>query len=253
MTFDYLEQNQANWTKTAPEYAEAGRRNWSDEPQWGIWSVPESDVGLLPDVHGLDTLELGCGTAYVSSWLQRRGARPVGLDPTWAQLSTAVTLQNEFDRRFPLVAAAGERIPFADQSFDLVISEYGASIWSDPYLWIPEAARVLRPGGQLVFLVNGTLLMLCAEDDEEIPASPTMLRDYFGMHRIEWPDDDGIEFHLGYGDWIRLLRTNGFEVEDLLEIRPSEGATTRYKFVSLDWARRWPCEEVWKARKTGAS
>jgi hypothetical protein len=49
--------------------------------------------------------------------------------------------------------------------------------------------------------------------------------------------------------WIRLLRRSGFEVEDLVEVRPPAHATTRHPFVTLDWARRWPCEEVWKARK----
>jgi len=58
-----------------------------------------------------------------------------------------------------------------------------------------------------------------------------------------------VEFHLGHGDWIRLLRANGFEVTDLIEVRPAEDATTRYPFVTVDWARRWPCEEVWKARQ----
>jgi hypothetical protein len=73
-------------------------------------------------------------------------------------------------------------------------------------------------------------------------------RNYFGMHRFEWADDPGIEFHLGYGEWIRLLRQNGFEVTDLIEVRPPEGSTTRYPYVTFEWASRWPCEEVWKAR-----
>lgn len=248
-SFDYLARNQSSWTRAAPDYVGAGRARWRGEPVWGIWSVAEESVALLPPVDGLDTLELGCGTGYVSSWLKGRGARPVGLDPTWAQLQTAAALQQEFDLDFPIVAAAAEAIPFADRSFDLIISEYGASIWSDPYLWIPEAARVLRPGGALIFLVNGTLLMLCAEDDDAVAAGPTMLRDYFGLHRMEWPDEEGVEFHLGYGDWIRLLRSHGFEVEDLIEIRPPQDATSSSGFVSLEWARRWPSEQVWKARK----
>ena len=49
--------------------------------------------------------------------------------------------------------------------------------------------------------------------------------------------------------WIRLLRDNGFEVEDLVELRPPEGATTRYDWVTAEWARQWPSEEAWKARK----
>lgn len=75
--------------------------------------------------------------------------------------------------------------------------------------------------------------------------------DHFGMHRFEWPDDPAVEFHLNHGDWLRLLRASGFEVTDLIEVRPPEGASTRYRFITLDWARRWPAEEVWKARKRG--
>ena len=49
---------------------------------------------------------------------------------------------------------------------------------------------------------------------------------------------------------IRLLHRAGFEVEDLIEIQAPEGATTRHAYVSPQWARRWPSEEIWKARKT---
>ena len=112
-------------------------------------------------------------------------------------------------------------MPLPDESFDLVVSEYGASIWGDPYLWIAEAARLLRPGGELVFLVNGTVLMLCSPDAEPVePAGTELLRPYFGMHRFEWVDDTSVDFHLGYGDWIRVLTSHGFEVERLVELRP---------------------------------
>ncbi|MPZ71323.1 MAG: methyltransferase domain-containing protein [Actinobacteria bacterium] len=247
---DYIARNQASWTTDSEDFETSGRRDWSaDDPSWGIWLIPEAEVGMLPDVAGKDVIELGCGTGYVSAWLHRLGARPVGIDPTWTQLARAHAFQQEFDRRFPLIQAPAEAVPLADASFDIAISEYGASIWSDPYLWVPEAARLLRPGGELIFLVNGNILMLCMHDDENVPAESKLIRDYFGMHRFEWPDDDSVEFHIGYGDWIRLLRDNGFEVEDLIELRPGEGATTRYPWVTLDWARRWPCEEIWKARK----
>jgi ubiquinone/menaquinone biosynthesis C-methylase UbiE len=206
----------------------------------------------MPEVAGRDCLEAGCGTGYVSAWVARAGGRPVGLDPTAEQLTTAARLQTEFDLHYPLVMAAAEAMPFPDDSFDVVISEYGAAIWSDPYRWIPEAARVLRPGGELVFLVNGTILMLCAPDDEKDQATDRLLRDYFRIHRFEWPDDDSIDFHIGYGDWIRLLRANDFVVEDLIELRPSPDAKTEYlEWVTVEWAQRWPTEEVWKARKVG--
>ena len=114
-----------------------------------------------------------------------------------------------------------------DASFDLAISEYGAAIWADPYRWIPEAARLLRPGGQLVFLVNGTLLMLCMPDrGRRRRPTDRLLRPYFGMHRFEWPDDDGVEFHLGYGDWIRLLRAQRLRGRGPDRGPPAPGATT---------------------------
>jgi SAM-dependent methyltransferase len=207
---------------------------------------------MLPDdVGGLDVIELGCGTAYVSAWLARRGARPVGIDNSQAQLSTAKRFQREFGLEFPLLHGNAEEVPYPDRSFDLAISEYGASIWCDPYSWIPEAARLLRPAGGLIFLVNGVVLMLCAPDEEDAPATDRLLRPYFGMHRFEWPDDESVDFHLPHGEMIALLRGSGFVVEQLTEIRPPDGSTTHYPFVTLEWAQRWPCEEVWKARKTG--
>jgi SAM-dependent methyltransferase len=250
---EHVARNRAQWNDWADEYVDDGRRNWeSAEPTWGIFSVPEAEVGLLPrEIEGRDAIELGCGTGYVSAWLARRGARPVGIDNSEAQLTTARTFQEEFGLEFPLVHGNAEKVPFPDESFDIAISEYGASIWCDPYLWIPEAARLLRPGGELVFLVGSTLAILCGPDEEDVPAGDELLRPLFGMHRIEWPDDESVEFHLPAGKMIDLLRDCDLTVEELIEIRPPADATTRYKHISLEWARRFPCEEVWRARKRG--
>jgi len=249
---DHVRRNRAVWDRWAPDYVAAGEREWRLQPgheTWGIWGIPESDVQLLPDVAGLDTIEFGCGTGYVSAWLARRGARPVGIDSSAEQLATARRMQFEHELYFTLLHGNAENVPYPDASFDLVISEYGASIWADPYRWVPEAARLLRPGGRLIFLVNGSILVLCMPDDENEPATPMMIRPYRGMHRFEWESDESVNFHLGYGDWIRVLRANGFEVENLVELWPAEGATTSYPFVTADWARNWPSEEVWIARK----
>lgn len=252
---EHVRRNRESWDRHAHEYVGAGEQNWAaDEPSWGIWSVPESQLHLLPDeLAGRDAIELGCGTAYVSAWMARRGARVTGIDNSPKQLETARRLQDEHDLHFPLILGNAEAVPLPDASFDVAISEYGASIWADPYRWIPEAARLLRPRGELIFLVNGTLQMLTIPDLEaDGPPTDRLLRPYFGMHRFEWPDDTSVEFHLGYGGWIRLLRQSGFEVIDLVEVRPPEGSTTVYaNLATLEWARRWPCEEVWKARRRG--
>jgi len=252
VTENHVLVNREGWDADADNWVEPGRTAWaSDQITWGAWSVAESDLRVLPDVDGLDVIELGCGTAYWSGWLARRGARPVGLDNSSRQLATARGFQEEFDVRFPLVHADAERAPFRDASFDFAFSEYGAAIWCDPYRWIPEAARLLRPGGRLVFLGHSSLVMLCVSDDETEPATAELQRDLFGMHRFVWPDDGVIEFAMPHGEMIRLLRGSGFEIEDLVELRAPEGAASRFDWVSPEWARRWPSEDVWKVRKIG--
>jgi len=246
---EHVRRNRAHWDDLADSYEDAALRNWaSEKPSWGIWGVPESRVGMLPDtLEGRDAIELGCGTAYVSAWLARRGARPVGIDNSEAQLATARRMQERFGIEFPLIHGDAEHVPRPEASFDLAISEYGASIWCDPDAWIPEAARLLRDGGELVFLVNSVLAMLCS--GEVGATGERLLRSQFGMRRFEWPDDDSVEFHLSHGELIALLRRSGFEVEQLIEVRPAPDATTDYDHVPLEWARRWPCEEVWRARR----
>jgi SAM-dependent methyltransferase len=252
-TADHVLANRASWDADAHNWVDRGRISWAaEEITWGIWNVPERELRLLPEVRGLDAVELGCGTGYVSSWLSRGGARPVGVDNSARQLATARMFQNEFGIRFPLVHADAERTPLRDGSFDLAISEYGAAIWCDPYRWIPEAARILRPGGELVFLGRSYLSMLTSPD-EDLPATEQLQRDHFGMHRFIWPDAEGaVEFALTHGDMIRLLRDSGFEVKDLVEVQAPEGAETPADpLATAEWSRRWPIEEAWKARKTG--
>ena len=249
---EHVRRNRAVWDKWASEYVGPGEAAWaSQNPTWGIWGVPESDLTMLPeDLAGKDAIELGCGTAYVSAWLARRGARVVGIDNSDAQLATARRLQHQHGLDFLLIHGNAEEIPYPDASFDFAISEYGACLWADPQDWVPEAARLLRPGGRLVFLVNSFLMALCTPEEDGVAATNRLLRPAFGIYRLEWPGESGVEFHLSHGDWIRLLRRSGFEIEDLIEVRPPEtAAETRYPFVTLDWAKQWPCEEVWKVRK----
>ena len=248
---DHVRRNRTLWDEWARKYAAAGEASWArDTPVWGIWGIPEARVGMLPaELDGQDAIELGCGTAYVSAWMARRGARVVGIDNSAAQLATARRLQLTHGLDFPLLHGNAEAVPYPDASFDFAISEYGACLWADPQRWVREAARILRPGGRLVFLVNSFLLALCVPAEDGVAATDRLLRSAFDMCRVEWPGDIGVEFHLSHGDWIRLLRSCGFEIEDLVEMRPAADAVTSHPFVTLEWARQWPCEEVWKVRK----
>jgi SAM-dependent methyltransferase len=247
---DYVRQNVANWTDANAKYTDAAAAAaWAqDEIKWGVWETPESQVNVLGDVRDQNIVELGCGTAYFSAWLARRGARVVGVDPTPAQLETARRLQRETGLEFPLIEAIGEDVPLPDASFDIVLSEYGASLWADPYRWIPEAARLLRPGGRLIFLRNSTVSVLCMTMDG---IGEQLVRPQFGLRKVEWPDTHEVEFQLGHGDWIDLSRANGFEIERLVELFASPDSETHayYKYVTVEWARKWPSEEIWVTRK----
>ena len=251
---DYLRRNRDVWTRTNERYTDVSALEaWrAEEISWGVFAFPESEVQALGDVSGLDVVELGCGTAYFSAWLARRGARPVGVDLTPSQLDTARRCMTETGLTFPLVEANAEEVPLPDASFDLAVSEYGASIWCDPYRWVPEAARLLRPGGRLVFLHGTPLATICYPDVGD--ATRALQRPYFGLHRIEWTPDSGVEFQLTYGGWIELLRDTGFEIERLVELQTPEGAQRHAFYDDHDpaWSRRWPAEEIWVARKASS-
>jgi SAM-dependent methyltransferase len=247
---EYAVRNRASWTRSNAEYThEHGLRMWQQQQEitWGLWGIPETELNVLPEVEGKDVIELGCGTAYFSAWLARLGARPVGVDITPAQLDTARQLQREAGLEFPLLEANAEEVPLPDSSFDLALSEYGASIWCDPYKWIPEAARLLRPGGELLFLRNSTISMLCAALDGW---HETLQRPQRGLHRLDWEDEDTTEFQLGHGDLFRLLRHSGFDVLDLVELyAPEDAKDAAYYHSDAAWAKKWPWEEIWRARK----
>jgi SAM-dependent methyltransferase len=252
LSWSDLSRTAAVGTKSNAEYTDgSAARSWAKtEITWGMFGVPEAELGVLGDVAGLDVVELGCGTAYFSAWLTKRGARVVGVDPTPAQLATARRLMAETGIEFQLVEAAGEAVPLPDASFDLALSEHGAATWADPHRWLPEAARLVRPGGRLVFLHGTPLACLCYPQAGSITTE--LQRPYFGLRRLEWEDGEGVDFQLTHGDWIAVLHGAGFEVERLVELQAPPDAVTHeyYADVPADWARRWPAEEIWVARKT---
>ena len=196
-------------------------------------------------------IELGCGTAYVSAWLARRGARPVGVDVTPAQLETARRCQAESGIDFPLVEASAEDVPLPSESFDLAVSEYGASIWCDPHLWIPEAYRLLRPGGRLWFLRNSTIAILCAPDDDGKPTESTAAAAAGASGGSSGPASSASSGSCRTASSSPSCGTTGFDVIGPLELYAPDDAVDHayYDTFSAEWARKWPVEEIWVAKK----
>lgn len=252
---DYVAVNREAWTKANAEHTDAAARDaWAqNKVTWGQWHIPDSELRILPDLSGKDVVELGCGTAYFGAWLKKAGAaRVVGVDVTPAQLETARRLNEEFGLGLEFLEENAEHTSLPDESFDFVFSEYGASIWCDPALWIAEAARLLRPGGELVFLRGSTLQTLCMP--EEGAVTPELQRPERELYRLDWEqteeDDAGTEFHPPVGEMFRILRENGFELLDFRELYAPEDAVDHvyYTHVTAEWAKKWASEEVWRAR-----
>lgn len=247
---DYVLKNRDAWERWSPSYRGEGRRRWQEtEPRWGLWGTPDRELRLLELMRpGSNAIELGCGSGAACAWLARAGLNVVGVDVSFSQLETARQLQAEFGLRFRLELANAESVGYDNGSFDLVLSEYGASTWCDPWRWVVEASRLLSSGGLLVFFVTSPLVLVCTS-----PATGSVTerleRPYFAMHRFEFEADGTVEFHLGHADWFRVLRGAGFAVEDFREVRPHPQATPRYNLVSTSWARSWPSEDLWIARK----
>jgi SAM-dependent methyltransferase len=214
---------------------------------WGLWRVPERRLQALGAPKGRRMLELGCGAARWSVALARHGARVVGLDLSPAQLAHARAVVRRSGQRVPLVRGDAERLPFRASTFDLVFCDWGAMTVCDPYRTVPEAARVLRPGGRLVFATSSPLRNL-VEDRRTDRLGRRLRHDYFGLHRIDYPRE--VNFQLRYGEWIQLFAQHGFLVESLTETRPRPRDRTTYlRPAEAAWARRWPVESIWQARK----
>jgi len=250
----HVAANREYWDDMAPRWVASGERLWAaTAPVWGEWGVPETELGMLPpDMKGTTAVELGCGTAYVSGWMARRGAKVWAIDNSRRQLATARRLADQHGVELELVHGDAERTPYADAMFDFAISEYGAAIWCDPEVWLPEAHRILKPAGRLVFLGNHPLAAVCSPFDGS-QVVDHLVRPYFELGRLDWTevevDPGGVAFNLPLSGWFALFDRVGFTVEGYAEPRPAFPDDTVNTSVSRAWAYAYPSEQVWKLRK----
>jgi SAM-dependent methyltransferase len=245
---DHVARNRAAWEHMSDAYQEQHGvlLEQADGRAWGVWRIPESELRVLGDVQGLDVLELGCGAARWSISLARLGAKPVALDISHRQLEHARLGMKRAGVTFPLIQANAEDVPLSSKTFHTIFCDHGAFSVADPGRVMSQCARLLRKDGLLAFCKASPIIDLVRDvNDPEL--GRVLHNGYFDLHRVE--HDGLIEFRLTYGEWIRLLRANDFEVVDLIEIRPPVDATTTFGMVPLEWARRWPAETIWKARR----
>jgi ubiquinone/menaquinone biosynthesis C-methylase UbiE len=226
----------ARRTVSEGETQRANRREWdgyADDYQathggflgdvgfvWCPEGVEEADAGLLGDVAGRSVLEIGCGAAQCARWLRFHGARPVGLDISERQLQHARRIDEGTGHRVPVVAGTATALPFADASFDVVFSAFGAlQFVLDAGRAVDEAARVLRPGGTFAFSVTHPVRW-CLPDDPTREGL-VVTSSYWDRTPYVEEDDDGrvtyVEHHRTLGDWVSLLAGAGLTLTGLVE------------------------------------
>jgi SAM-dependent methyltransferase len=194
--------------------SDAGEFVWCPE------GLHEGDMHLLGDVEAKSILEVGCGSAPCSRWLASQGARPVGLDLSMGMLARGVEAMQRTGNRVNLVQAGAEYLPFADESFDIACSAFGAVPFvADSALLMREVARVLRPGGRWVFAVNHPMRWIFPDDPGESGLVATI--PYFDRSPYVEVDADGtptyVEHHRTLGDRVREIVAAGLVLEDLVE------------------------------------
>lgn len=242
--------NRRAWDEASDAYQSLHSEQLGTNPEgWGIWSLPEAELQLIGLVEGRDVLDYGCGAAHWSVALAGRGARVTALDNSARQLAYARDVVAGSGLNVTLVHACGESTPFPDASFDIVFSDRGTMVFADPERTIPEAARILRPGGVFAFSLEHPLHALTGDDVSQRP-SRALNRPYFSLGRVEF-SAGGVAYVRTVSDIVTLLIAHGFTIEKLLEPRPAADATTTYAgFTSLEWARDFPAELMIRARRT---
>ena len=104
-------------------------------------------LALLPDVRGLTALDACCGTGRYLRALLDRGAKAIGMDLSPAMLARAKEASARISR------ADVRALPFDAKSIDLVVCGLALGDFSEIDLALAEIARVLRPGGQVIYSV----------------------------------------------------------------------------------------------------
>ena len=222
---DEAESRRANgpdWDRYADEYQASHGEFLGDAGfVWGPEGLTEAEAGVLGPLAGRDVLEVGSGAGQCSRWVRTQGGRAFGLDLSHRQLQHSRRIDQDTGVAVPSVRGTATELPFADDSFDVVFSSFGAlQFVSDIQAAVAETARVLRRGGRYAFSITHPTRWMFPDDPGE--AGLVASQSYWDRTPyVEVDDASGrvayVEHHRTLGDWVALLAGAGFVITDLRE------------------------------------
>jgi SAM-dependent methyltransferase len=220
--------NGPDWDRYADEYQATHGSYLGDAGfLWGPEGLTEDEAGILGEVRDRDVLEVGSGAGQCSRWVRAHGGRGFGIDLSHRQLQHSRRIDAETGIAAPAALATATALPFAEDSFDVVFSSFGALQFVAAIdVAVAETARVLRPGGRYAFSITHPTRWMFPDD----PGQPGLTASQSYWDRtpyVEVDDATGrvayVEHHRTLGDWVALLARHGFRLTDLLEPEWPEG------------------------------
>jgi SAM-dependent methyltransferase len=201
-----------------------------DAPYNALYERPAM-LELLPPLDGLRVLDAGCGSGIYGELLADRGARVTGIDESAGMLEHARRRLAGRDVELR-VADLRTPLPFADASFDGIVSALVLHYLRDWTLTLAEFRRVLRPGGWLAFSTHHP----AAEAAWSQPAR------YLDVELLEddWKDVGIVRFYRRpVSRIVNDVADAGFVIERMVEPLPTE-AFRRVKPEAYEGMLRLP-------------
>lgn len=233
---------------------------------WGEFVASESRLGILGNVKGKRILEIGCGGAQNSIALERWGAEVCGVDLPRRQIHYGKKLAKGDKVQVGLIVGDMERLPFKDETFDIVTTAISLLYAPDLNATVVEVNRVLVSNGCFTFSAThpiadgGKLVRIRGK-------SAVAVRNYFKRRILHWvdklPDGSKVRMQSYYRtlqDYFDALAENGFVIQryveleglqrkalhalDLDDLKKRRDARKLYRFM-----KEAPCWFVLKALK----